>query len=489
MTDPASRPAPPPPDEAATTGGPGPATVDVVVVGGGPCGLTAALVAARRGMRVELVEQADRLGGMAASPTLWGQRVDLGSHRLHPVASPPVRALLDELLGEDLQLRRRRGRLKVGNRWVRFPLRPLDAARHLPPSLVVGAARDLVMGRGSRAEARSYAELVRAGLGSTVLERVHGPLAAKLWGVDPDQLSSELARKRIPTRSSRRLARALVESGRSGGGAFHYPRTGFGQIPEALARAAVEAGAHLRTGTRVAGMAPTDAGPGRPGVRVHLAGPDRCLEAQTVLWTASPQALASVVEGPPSPPPPSISHRGLVLGYLRVPEPSYSPVDAHYVPDPDIGFLRLSEPRNYRQGPDPEGQTVLCAEIPATPGDRHWEANEAEIRALVTSGMEAIGLRVPPVTGIELRRLGQVYPVLEAERPDLRQHWLDWSDGGHGLDGLVVLGRHGRVVADNIHQVMDMAISAVACLGAEGRWDQGQWEAACTRFETFVVED
>ncbi|MET0325250.1 MAG: FAD-dependent oxidoreductase [Ilumatobacteraceae bacterium] len=469
------------------------ASVDVLVVGGGPCGLAAALGAARRGRSVRLLEGSPHLGGMAASFEVAGQRVDHGSHRLHPSATPPVRALLDELLGPDLQERRRNGRLHLPRRrvsrasprasergvWVDFPLRAPDLVRSVPIGTGARIAADLVTGPLRHAGDDSYAEFVRAGLGPTALATFHGPMAAKLWGRDPAQLSAELARRRIAVNGGGRLLRRIARGSRPSGRTFLYPRLGYGEVVDRLADAAATAGVEISLSTAVAELTA-----GAPP-RATLTDGGR-VEAGRVLWTAPLEALAAVVPDPRSAPPPE--HRGLVLTYLALDEDRYSEVDAHYVPDAAVAFARLSEPKNYRTGPDPAGRTVLCAEIPATAGDTTWSMGDADLGDLVLDGMRRIGLRLPTVAAVAVRRQARVYPVLTVGA-DARRAVLAWSDT---LDGVTVLGRQGLHVADNLHHVLDMALAAAGCLGGGGDgdgWDTARWATERQRFEAFVVDD
>ena len=149
-----------------------------------------------------LVERAGRVGGAAASHSVAGVRVDLGSHRLHPTIEPRILAELRALLGDDLQRRPRNGRIRLGGRWIAFPLRPLDLARRLPPAMAAGALRDAALGPlrpGPRAD--TFEEVLRSALGPTLCERFYFPYARKLWGLDPSELAGEQARRRVAARS------------------------------------------------------------------------------------------------------------------------------------------------------------------------------------------------------------------------------------------------------------------------------------------------
>ncbi len=344
----------------------------ITIVGGGPCGLAAALALARRGVAVDLVERSERLGGMAASIDVGGIRVDLGSHRLHPARSDRVGALLDDLLGDDLQVRPRNGRLRLHDRWLHFPLRFGELLTALPRRAAAAAAFDLVgtmlPGR-STATAASYADVVRRGLGPSALSTFHGPMAEKLWGVPPEQLSAELAHKRVSVRSPLALLRTLAKGDDER--VFLSPRRGYGQIVDSLADAAVAAGATIRTGVGVERVVADETA---PTVRLD---DGTELRPSRVLWTAPPDALLRAVD--PATAPDGVPHRALVLVFLVVPETRYLDVDAHYVPDLDVAFSRLSEPRNYRDGDDPDDRTVLCAEVPCTVGDEIWVADDAAL--------------------------------------------------------------------------------------------------------------
>ena len=115
----------------------------VTVLGAGPAGLLAALEAAEAGHQVTLLEAADHVGGMAGSFEVAGQRVDYGSHRLHPATDPNVMRRIQELLGDDLQARERQGRIRLRGKWVGFPLRAVDMIRSLPADFSASVAMSI----------------------------------------------------------------------------------------------------------------------------------------------------------------------------------------------------------------------------------------------------------------------------------------------------------------------------------------------------------
>jgi protoporphyrinogen oxidase len=269
------------------------------------------------------------------------------------------------------------------------------------------------------------------------------------------------------------------------GRVFHYPRRGFGQIAEALARAATDAGARIQTSTAVASVRPLSS-----RVAVSTVDGDTVM-AGHVLSTVPLPALARLAR--PRPPESLLADadrlrfRAMVLVYLVHGGGRWTPYDAHYLPGPETPVTRLSEPANYRlSADDPTDRTVLCAEIPCAVGDRVWTSGPDELAALVTAGLAATGLPEVRLVGVQVRRLSHVYPVYEIGYARRLAGLDSWADG---LDRVTTFGRLGLFAHDNTHHALAEAFDAVAALRPDGTRDPDRWAAARARFAAHVVED
>lgn len=468
----------------------------IIVLGAGPAGLGAALGLAERGFDVAAIERRDCVGGNAGSFELAGLRVDYGSHRLHPAADPAILDRLRRLLGEDLLERPRHGRIRLLGHWLHFPLRPLDLLLHAPPRFALGVAADLLRRgrrRGGPGE-ESFAGVLERGLGRTLCRDFYFPYARKIWGLDPNELSSIQAEKRVSARSLGALLRRLLPGGAGTGaarsrGTFFYPRNGYGQISERLADAAAEAGARLMLGTAVRRMRRLPGG--GLEVTVETDGTERTLAADHV-WSTIPAAALARLWNPPAPrevlaAAANLRLRAMLLVYLVLGCDRFTPYDAHYFPGPDVPLTRLSEPKNYAGGDRPRGRTVLCAEIPCDPTDAVWSQDEAALGRRVTAALAAAGLPVEcPVLEVAVRRLPQAYPIY---RRGYEAHFQRLDAWIEGVEGLLSFGRQGLFAHDNTHHALFMAQAAVECLRSEGRFDHREWQRYRALFADHVVED
>jgi len=466
-------------------------SADLVVLGAGPAGLAAAWRAARRGLSVVVLERAAAVGGMAASFEVGGMQVDHGSHRLHPSIAPAVLADLTDLLGDDLQLRPRNGRLRVADRWVGFPLRPGELARTLPRSLLARIGVDALAAprRHRSGEPASFADALRRGLGPALYDQLYGPYAVKLWGLPGEAIDAEQARRRVTADTPWKIAARMLRRGGGTNGlgrVFRYPRRGFGQLTEAIAGAAVDAGAELRLSTQAEAVLTST-----EGVTVRtVGGPE--IAARHVFSTVPLPVLARITTPAPAPDAAEgaahLRFRSMVLIYVvHQGARPWTPFDAHYLPQASTPLTRVSEPANYRDSADdPRDRTVLCCELPCSVGDEHWTASDEQLGALVAEHLGRVGLPPLSVAEVHTRRLPRVYPVYEI---GFQRHLQALDDWAAALPRVTTFGRLGLFAHDNTHHALAMAYDAVDALRRGAVFDEGAWTAARRRFAAHVVED
>jgi protoporphyrinogen oxidase len=470
----------------------------ITILGAGPAGIGAAYQLRRLARAdVQVFEQRAVPGGNAGSFVEAGQRLDFGSHRLHPACDKEILADIRALLGEDLLDRPRHGRIRLRGRWIHFPLKPLDLLLRLDPGFALGSLRDMVLpspAEKSDAGSETFASVLQAALGPTICRDFYFPYVRKIWGLEPDELSPTQARRRVSANSFAKLIGKVASQvpglRREGAGRFYYPRNGYGQISDALAGAAHDAGAELLFDWRVTSLQQ----PGEPGdpwiVRAEQGEERRRIESDFV-WSTIPISAIARIANPGAPASvqtaaQAIRYRSMILVYLQLPVRQFTEFDAHYLPQADVTITRLSEPKNYSDRSDPENTTVLCAELPCSAGDQYWESTDEQLGELVARDLDRVGLPLPasPLQ-VFTRRLRQAYPIYEI---GYEHHFSLLDEWVEQLPRFLSFGRQGLFAHDNTHHALFMARSAVECL-VDGRFDQEKWRGYREIFETHVVED
>ncbi|SEB50236.1 oxygen-dependent protoporphyrinogen oxidase [Paramicrobacterium humi] len=193
-----------------------PSDKHVVVIGGGVAGLVAALECARIGVRVTLVEAADRLGGCIRTEEVAGVAVDVGAESF-ATRGGTVRALIERLGLEEAVIAP-----NSAGAWLLFG----DSAAPLPKAGILGIpsnpladdVRAIIGWKGAwRAyldrvrpvltigDERNLGALVEKRMGKAVLENLVAPVTNGVYSAEPSQLDV--------TRAAPGLNRALTVAG------------------------------------------------------------------------------------------------------------------------------------------------------------------------------------------------------------------------------------------------------------------------------------
>jgi len=469
-----------------------------VILGAGPAGLGAASQLARRNLgRVTVLEQNRWVGGNAASFEIFGVPVDYGSHRLHPASDPEILQDIRSMLGDDLLDRPRHGRIYLQEKWIHFPLKPQDLLLHTTPGFAINAVADMAVRvfQKSRPESEngSFASELEASLGKTVYRNFYSPYALKIWGVPAEQLSGIQARKRVSANSPLKMARKILGAvpgfKKPGSGRFFYPRQGFGQISKAYEQLSRENGAEIILGARVQHIQGSNQSQFK--VDYSIDGETKSINADYVWSTIPINVLSRLMD--PGPPEgilqaaSQIDYRSMILVYLVLGQAQFTEFDAHYFPGEDIPITRLSEPKNYSGRQDPKDITVLCAELPCSPGDSYWEMSDEQLGNLVIESLSRVKLPIQvPLIQVTTRRLRHAYPIYLSGYENHLHKLDDWLGQ---VEHLLTFGRQGLFAHDNTHHALYMAYRAVDCLDQAGGFNQSCWQEARREFESHVVED
>jgi protoporphyrinogen oxidase len=446
-----------------------------VVIGGGPAGLTAAYVLARRGRSPIVLEKDDQVGGIARTVEYKGFRFDIGGHRFFTKVGS-VQKLWRKMLGPDMLRRPRLSRIYYNGKFFDYPLKAMNAFRGIG---IVDAVRVLfsylwIRVRPIRPEV-SLEDWVSYRFGRRLYRIFFKTYTEKVWGIPCDKIGAQWAAQRIKGLSLVTAVLNAIRGNRGGGDQiktlieeFEYPRLGPGMMWEAFTADVQRNGGRVELkcdvvclrhdGTRV-----TSIDYRKDGVVTQI-------PAESVLSTMPLRELIAKLD----PPPPAaivaaakrLNYRDFITVALVVDAPELFPDNWIYVHDPGVKLGRIQNFKNWspEMVPDPQ-KTCLGLEYFCFEGDGLWTMPDEDLVRLGTREVGQIGLlgggKVIDGTVV---RMPKAYPVYdegyEAAVDEVRKYLAQFSN-------LQVAGRNGMHKYNNQDHSMVTAILAVDNLAGQ----------------------
>ena len=206
----------------------------VVIIGGGPAGLTAGYELTKHNIQPVVLEQYDKVGGLARTENYKDYHFDLGGHRFF-TKSEPVNQMWHEVLAGEFLLRPRLSRIYYQDKFFFYPLKSWNALSGLglwqAILIVLSFIRWQIF---PYKKEETFEQWVTNRFGKRLFEIFFKTYTEKVWGIPCSELKAEWAAQRIKNLSlTSALMSMIVKPGNSITTLieeFHYPRFGPGML-------------------------------------------------------------------------------------------------------------------------------------------------------------------------------------------------------------------------------------------------------------------
>ena len=398
---------------------------EVVVIGAGPAGLTAAYEFGRRGKKVRVFEADEVVGGISRTVERDGWRFDIGGHRFFTKVAP-VEAFWHEILpDEDFLMRPRMSRIFYGNKFYDYPLKATNALRNLGIIEAVRCVLSYLWVRIHKPkDTTTFEGWTAARFGWRLYRTFFKTYTEKVWGVPATDIQADWAAQRIknlslgkaifnallPRRNQKDIA-SLIEE-------FQYPKYGPGMMWERCTELVRDQGSTVTLTTRVESITRGDQG--AKSVSVRDANGSQQYQCDHIISTMPINELLAVIN-PPAPPEvlaaaAGLKHRDFLTVAIVVPQEFAFPDNWIYIHAPEVRVGRIQNFGSWSPYLVKEGRTCLGLEYFVSIGDDLWVMPDDDLIELAKREIATLGLADP--TQVEagfVVRMPKAYPVYDID--------------------------------------------------------------------------
>jgi protoporphyrinogen oxidase len=444
----------------------------VVIIGAGPAGLTAAYELSKSGVRSVVLEKDGVVGGISRTVKHKGYGFDIGGHRFFTKVKP-VEEMWREVLGEDFLQRKRLSRIYYATKFFYYPLRPANALLNLG---LLNAIRVLISYLKAQAfpitPERNFEDWVTNRFGKRLYSIFFKTYTEKVWGMPCNEISAEWPAQRIKDLSLLSAIRAaLIRKAKNGNviktliDSFHYPRKGPGMMWERVADIVSARGSRLLLNAKTVNIMWSDR---VTGIRFQSGDSTQVIEGEHFISSMPIRDLIRCLD--PAPPDEvqaaaaKLNYRDFLTVALVLNCDAF-PDNWIYIHDPGVKLGRIQNFKNWSPDmvPDPT-KTCLGLEYFCFEGDGLWTMSDEDLIELGKKELEVLGLaRSSDVIDGAVVRMPKAYPVYDGTYSNAVKVVRQFVDG---LGNLQLVGRNGMHKYNNQdHSMLTAMLAARNILG------------------------
>jgi protoporphyrinogen oxidase len=411
---------------------------NVVIVGAGPAGLTAAYQLARAGFDSTVLEADDMVGGISRTVERDGWRFDIGGHRFFTKVRA-VEELWHEILPDDeFMLRPRKSRIYYEGKFYDYPIKATNALRNLGVLEAVRCVLSYLWARVRPPKDQDmYEGWLAARFGWRLYRHFFKTYTEKVWGHPASEMPADWAAQRVknlslasaianamlPRRNQKEIT-SLIEE-------FQYPKLGPGMMWERCRDLVEAAGTKVVTGATVTSIRHRD---GR--ATEVVAATEGGQTEYPVSAVISSMPLSSLVHCMDPAAPLDVSRAASDLSYrdfltvaLVVPASSVRWDDNWiYIHDTGVKTMRIQNFGSWSPHLVKDGRNVLGLEYTVDVGDDSWTAPDDALIEQGKAELGRLGLVDPEqVEAGYVVRMPKAYPYYDADyrrNVDVIREWL-----------------------------------------------------------------